>query len=166
MGVPPGDDKGKSSASLTSKQLRRKKVDMLKLCVSFAFAAKHYLRGEDGLEWQDYMGILPATVVRLAQPGPGSRKSSAWASYSATARTSASGSREDSDAEGEGESGEVEVRRDSPDATKRIRVKRSKDNMKQSGLRSPKTPLLSSTLHQTIDFHADPDNLTTPLPLV
>ena len=51
------------------------------------------------------------------------------------------------------------------DATKRIRVKRSRDRMRQSSAKSPKTPLLDG-LHQTIDFNADPDSLTTPLPLV
>ncbi|GJE97953.1 Bestrophin, RFP-TM, chloride channel-domain-containing protein [Phanerochaete sordida] len=166
VAVPPADDKGKlAGATLTAKQLRRKKVTALKLCVCFAFAVKHYLRGEDGLDWDDYAGILPPTVARLAAPG-GSRRTSAWTSYAATERTS----REDS-AAASGDEGGSPARQGTTDsgarvdATKRIRVKRSKDKMKQAGVRSSKTPLLSG-LHQTIDFNSDPESLTTPLPLV
>ena len=151
-------------ATLTANELRRKKVQAMKLCICYAYAVKHYLRGEDGLDWDDYTGILPSSVARLAQPS-NSKRTSAWTSYAATERTS----REDS-AAASGDEGEVtspvpsgaEVR---IDATKRIRVKRSKDKMKQAGVRSSKTPLLSG-LHQTIDFNSDPESLTTPLPLV
>ena len=52
----------------------------------------------------------------------------------------------------------------SADATKRIRVKRSKDRMKARGQKST-TPLMSSLQH-TIDFSPDPDSLSTPLPMV
>jgi len=176
VAVPPLDDpKSKAAASsaptLTSKELRRKKVQAMKLCVCFAFAVKHYLRGEDGLEWEDYMGILPPSVVKLAQSVPSSRKNSVWASYSATEQTSRADSLANSDDDHERET-------DSPtqmsssvegskfDATKRIRVKRSKDQLKLPGVKSPKTPLLANALHSTIDFHPTPENLTTPLPLV
>lgn len=164
VAVPPADDsaKGKAPVSvLTAKQLRRKKVEALKLCICFAFACKHYLRGEDGLDWVDYTGLIPASLMRIAKQGPASRKTSAWNSYSATAQTSRTESRADSG--DEGSSGDIEIRRD---ATKRIRVKRSKDNLKQPGAKSPTTPLLHSALHQTIDFNSDPDRLSTPLPLV
>lgn len=175
VAVPPTDDasKGKTAAAnLSAAQIRRKKVQALKLCVVFAYAVKHYLRGEDGLEWEDYVGILPSTVVRLAEPTT-SKRNSAWTSYAATARTSREDSAANSGDEGEstGQSGGSQVlepalqRRDATDATKRIRVKRSKDKLKQPGVRSPRTPLLSG-LHRTIDFNSDPDSLTTPLPLV
>lgn len=163
VAVPPSDDKGKlPGATMTAKQLRRKKVTALKLCACYAFAVKHYLRGEDGLEWEDYAGILPQSVARLAMPG-GTRRSSAWTSYAATERTS----REDSAAASGDEDSPArsETRREGVDATKRIRVKRSKDRLKQPGVRASTTPLLSG-LHQTIDFNSDPDSLTTPLPLV
>ena len=173
VAVPPLDDttKGKSSAPLlTAKELRKRKVRALKLCVCFAFAVKHYLRGEDGLDWADYDCILPASIVRLAQPSTStSRRTSAWTSYAATERTSREDSTSTSGDEGEQASvaslGTDTVRRVGVDATKRIRVKRSKDKMKQAGTKSVKTPLLSG-LHQTIDFHPNPDALTTPLPLV
>lgn len=139
----------------------------MKLCVCFAFAVKHYLRGEDGLDWEDYIGILPPSVTKLAQSTPASRRNSAWASYAATEQTSRGDSLVSSDNEQESPtqmSASTEGLK--TDATKRIRVKRSKDKMKQPGVKSPKTPLLSSALHQTIDFHPDPESLTTPLPLV
>lgn len=164
VSVPPADDstKGKGpNANLTSTQLRRRKVDALKLCAAFAFSVKHYLRGEDGLEWEDYAGIIPASTAHLAKNGYDSRKTSTYVSYSATAQTSLSNSGTGTPDENQTQ----EVRSDSADATKRIRVKRSKDKLKQPGTRTPKTPLLS-TLHQTIDFNAHPEQLSTPLPLV
>ena len=94
VAVPPADDiaKGKMpGATLTAKELRRKKVQAMKLCICYAFAVKHYLRGEDGLDWDDYTGILPSSIARLAQPS-NSKRTSAWTSYAATERTS----REDS----------------------------------------------------------------------
>ncbi|CAL1703767.1 unnamed protein product [Somion occarium] len=166
VAVPPIDDNSKGklpAASLSATQLRRKKVEALKLGICFAFACKHYLRGEDGLDWVDYTGLIPASLMRLAAQGPASRKTSTWTSYSATAQTSRSNSRAESGDEVEGSSADAEIRR--ADATKRIRVKRSKDRLKQPGVKSPTMPLLSS-LHQTIDFNTDPDMLSTPLPLV
>ncbi|THH33003.1 hypothetical protein EUX98_g1224 [Antrodiella citrinella] len=181
----PTDDttKGKFPASLTAKQLRRRKVEAMKLCVSFAYATKHYLRGEDGLDWSDYDGILPQSIVRIVSPGA-SRLTSGFASYNATTKNSRmpsefpstvtsrmgtprrGGTPEEMSAdEALGETEAVQVRQ--IDATKRIRVKRSKDNMKSAGVKSAKTPLLSTTaLHQTIDFHPDPEALSTPLPLI
>ncbi|TCD62258.1 hypothetical protein EIP91_007135 [Steccherinum ochraceum] len=179
----PADDptKGKFPASLSAKQLRRRKVDALKLCVSFAFATKHYLRGEDGLDWADYDGILPQAVVRLALPSS-SRGPSGLTSYNATTKTSRVVSEypsalatprmtgtpeEESGDEAMGDSQTIQVRQTTIDATKRIRVKRSKDNLKSAGVKSMKSSTLSATaLHQTIDFHPDPDALTTPLPLI
>ena len=144
-------------------------MQALKLCVCYAFAVKHYLRGEDGLDWEDYAGILPSSVTRLARPG-GSKRTSAWTSYAATERTSREDSAAASGDEDERSSVQqvgsaTDFRRDGPDATKRIRVKRSKDKLKQPSARTSKTPLLSG-LHQTIDFNSDPESLTTPLPLV
>ena len=186
----PADDttKGKFPASLTAKQLRRKKVEAMKLCVSFAYATKHYLRGEDGLDWADYAGILPQSVIRLAQSGTmsSSRRTSEFTSYNATAKTSTlpsefpstltsragtpkmTGTPEDTSGdEATGDNETIQGRHATMDATKRVRVKRSKDGMKTPGVRSAKTPLLSTAaLHQTIDFHPEPETLTTPLPLV
>lgn len=164
VAVPPADDaaKGKApSANLTPAQLRRRKVNALKLCAAFAFTVKHYLRGEDGLEWADYAGILPATTAGLVRGGKASRGTSAYTTYAATAHTSVTTSGVGTPDEGR----PLEVAVEAGDATKRIRVKRSKDKLKQPGAKTPRTPLLSA-LHQTIDFNAHPEQLSTPLPLV
>ena len=136
----------------------------MKLCVSYAYAIKHYLRGEDGLEWEDYVGVLPPTVIKLVQSQE--RKNSAWTSYSATEHTTRTASLENSDDE-EGSPTQMSSSLEGSrlDATKRLKVKRSKDRMKP-GVKSPKTPLLPNALHSTIDFHPSPGDLTTPLPLV
>lgn len=142
----------------------------------YAFAVKHYLRGEDGLDWEDYAGLLSLSVAHLARPG-GARRTPLWTSYAAIERTSPEESATASGDEGDAERASVlqsrqgnmnvgaEAQRDGVDATKRIRAKRSKDKMKQPGVKSSSTPLLSG-LHQTIDFRSDPGSLTTPLPLV
>ena len=63
--LPPTDTqpafaKGKSPISeVAASQLRRCKIEDLYLCLSFMFATKHYLRGEDGVNWADYQGIFP-----------------------------------------------------------------------------------------------------------
>ena len=181
VAVPPPDDttKGKSSVPLmTAKELRKKKVKALKLCACYAFAVKHYLRGEDGLDWEDYVGILPPSVARMALPSSSRRTStwtSAWTSYAATEHASRDDSAAASGDEGEHSSHSssrppltrsvTEGQKDRIDATKRIRPKRSKDKLKQPGVKTSSTPLLSG-LHQTIDFNSDPDSLTTPLPMV
>lgn len=156
-------------------ELRHKKVEALKLCICFAYAVKHYLRGEDGFEWEDFNGILPASVGRIVQNGANgnqSGKTSTYVSYSATARTSRSNSIPRTDSPVELDENTLRAPSPAPGlapegvATKRVRVKRSKDKLKQPSTKvSSKTPLMS-TLHQTIDFNADPSQLTTPLPLM
>lgn len=184
MSNPPPDDAAKAktpSANLTPTQLRRRKVETIKLCIAFAYATKHYLRGEDGLDWEDYAGILPASAARLARGayapankdyryrdgGAATKSPSAYTSYAATDFTSRRGSGENTGASTPGLEVDVErgrVRDTSADATKRIRVKRSKDRLKAAG-KTAATPLMSSLQH-TIDFSTDPDALSTPLPMV
>ncbi|KAI0668567.1 Bestrophin, RFP-TM, chloride channel-domain-containing protein [Trametes maxima] len=184
VSTPPPDDASKGKfpgANLTPAQLRRKKVDTVKLALSFAYAVKHYLRGEDGLDWDDYGGILPASAARLArgQFAPPTKDyrygkgTSAYTSYAATEYTTRRNSGDASPEGGAltpggaGSGVELDIERGrerEADATKRIRVKRSKDRMKQAG-KTATTPLVSS-LQQTIDFNTDPDALSTPLPMV
>ncbi|KAI8998963.1 UPF0187-domain-containing protein [Trametes punicea] len=187
VSTPPPDDtaKGKSAAAnLTPAELRRRKVDAIKLCLCFAYAVKHYLRGEDGLDWEDYAGILPASTARLARglytptnkDYRYSKNPSAYTTYAATEHTTRRNSGAESPAtgltspgEGAGTVVEMDIERGrtrsrSVDATKRIRVKRSKDRLKQPG-KTATTPLISS-LQQTLDFNTDPDALCTPLPMV
>lgn len=144
--LPPSHAKGKTPTSdLTPVQLRRRKIDALHLAIAFVYSVKHYLRGEDGLEWEDYVGIVPAWFLRFAKTTPGS--------YAAT-RDSSLGPGND----------ERWSARNSPegtikgDATKRIRVKRSKPQ-----LGGATTPLLSES-HRIVNFAEE--ELSMPLPLV
>ncbi|KAH9830920.1 UPF0187-domain-containing protein [Rhodofomes roseus] len=170
VAVPPADDAARVKGvapNLTAAQLRRRKVDALKLCAAYAYSVKHYLRGEDGLDWEDYVGVLPASTAQLARYGVPTRRTSAAVSYAATARTSPGGFLTPDEANSPSNLGDAEGRSPSADATKRIRVKRSKDKLKQASTRTARTPLLSErALHQTIDFHPHPETLSTPLPLV
>ena len=170
VAVPPGDDAARVKGvgpNLSAAQLRRRKVDAVKLAVAFAYATKHYLRGEDGLEWEDYIGVLPGSTVQLVRYGVPTRRGSTTMSYAATARSSPGELRTPDDAGSQFNFGDAEVRSPSADATKRIRVKRSKDKLKQPSTKTSRTPLLSErALHQTIDFHPHPETLSTPLPLV
>lgn len=149
----PENLKGKVqfTPATTAGQLRKQKQDTVKLCLGFGFAVKHYLRGEDGLDWDDYLNVLPANFFKLGHNDRTtsedlSLRSSLVAPSSNTSSASAS---------------RVDVGRETPDATKRIRVKRSKPNL-------PRTSTLLEGSHwhggySAIDVHAD---ITMPLPLM
>ncbi|KAG1767294.1 hypothetical protein EV702DRAFT_1254833 [Suillus placidus] len=68
VSLPPTEDHpvGKTPASaLTTAQLKRQKIEALQFCVAFACAVKHYrdLRNEDGPDYNDYAGVLPASFT-------------------------------------------------------------------------------------------------------
>ncbi|KAG6919993.1 hypothetical protein DXG01_013342 [Tephrocybe rancida] len=156
-GQPP-TVKGKIPASeVTASQLRRRKVEALKLSLSFAFAVKHYLRGEDGTRWDDFDGVLPSSFDRFDEVGFNVEHTTTAPprSYSAININN------DSDSAERGSRGSSPERA-RPDATKRVRRKRSKQ---MSGSMTPVTPLLGST-HRTVEFHAYADEASLPLPLV
>ncbi|KAF8892600.1 Bestrophin, RFP-TM, chloride channel-domain-containing protein [Infundibulicybe gibba] len=159
VGLPPTDQqpaniKGKTPISdVTPKQLHRRKVDALKLCLSFAFAVKHYLRGEDGVNWADYRGVLPASFARFDETGYNTLRTEGTESYAATRTNSMALSRDDLS-----EASSPDTTR--PDATKRIRVKRSKSQLVDSS-----TPLLGNT-HRSVEFHPYADEASLPLPLI
>ncbi|KAF5386722.1 hypothetical protein D9615_001835 [Tricholomella constricta] len=157
VALPPTDAqpahvKGKTPTSdITASQLKRRKIEALKLSLSFAYAVKHYLRGEDGIKWDDFYGVLPASFARYDETGFNIQHNSASRSYSALRNDSvdveAGSDRSTSDGP-------------KPDATKRVRPKRSKQQLSGQA-----TPLLSST-HRTVEFHAYADEASLPLPLV
>jgi Predicted membrane protein len=160
VALPPTDEqpahaKGKTpSSNVTTSQLRRRKVEALRLCLSFAFAVKHYLRGEDGVDYEDYNGVLPPSFARFDETGYNTQRTNATNSYAATRNNSLQRSLD-----------EEQSGRNSPDitkgdASKRIRVKRSKPQI--SG---QTTPLLSGT-HRSVEFHPYADEASLPLPLV
>ncbi|KAG1891498.1 Bestrophin, RFP-TM, chloride channel-domain-containing protein [Suillus subluteus] len=114
------------------------KIEALQFCVAFVFAVKHYLRNEDGPDYDDYTGVLPASFTRIHDLGYTTAQGrSSPKSYDAA----------------------------SPDATKRIRRKRSKKTLVGHTAASTATPLLSNS-HQTVEFHSYADRMTMPFPLV
>jgi len=157
VSLPPADDtSGKTpSIDITPLQLRRRKSDALKLVLSFVYAVKHYLREEDGLGWEDYVGVIPESFSRLYSRRE-SRRSSVSIGYNAVSEHSSSvvNSRSVSPSRGgsaDGSSPRV--------ATKRVRVKRSLDKVPTS-----RTPLAEGA-HSTIDFEAYTD-ASIPFPLI
>ncbi|KAJ7343674.1 Bestrophin, RFP-TM, chloride channel-domain-containing protein [Mycena albidolilacea] len=157
VALPPTDDqpghaKGKTPVSdMTEQQLTRKKIEILRLCLSFVFAVKHYLRGEDGMNWEDYRGVIPTSFIRPDEMGFNTNTSSPG-SYAAT-RNSSLGNLNGTSTDTIG---------NKSDATKRVRPKRSKHQITST------TPLLSGTsgtTHRTVEFHPFADEASMPLPL-
>jgi len=145
----PENLKGKVqfTPAITAGQLRKQKQDVIKLCLGYGFAVKHYLRGEDGLDWDDYLDILPASFFKL---GYNDRTTSENRSLVAPSPDSSPAS-----------PNPIDDGRETPDATKRIRVKRSKPSLPRRS-----TLLEGSHWHggySAIDVHAD---ITMPLPLI
>jgi len=154
VSLPPAEDHpthilGRTPTSaLTTAQLRRQKIDALQYCVAFAYAVKHYLRAEDGLDHEDYAGVLPASFTRSDDLGYSTRHGkSSPTSYAATSPV-------------------VDGISTKPDATKRIRRKRSKKALQTQATASGATTPLLSDSHQTIEFHPYADRMSMPLPLM
>ncbi|KIK95303.1 hypothetical protein PAXRUDRAFT_33055 [Paxillus rubicundulus Ve08.2h10] len=157
VALPPTEEeavhiKGKTpSSSLTHAELKCQKIETLQLCVAFAYAVKHYLRGEDGSDYGDLAGVLPPHFARNDDFGYTTAHGRASpTSYAATSNPTSDN--------GTGSRGA------SMDATKRIRRKRSKKNINPH-LAGSTTPLLGDS-HQTVQFHSYADHITTPFPLV
>lgn len=121
---------------------------LIMTCSAFAFAVKHYLREEEGLNHDDYIGVIPASFTRYDE-GYSPNINSGTVSYSAIGESTKRNS-QDGIREGQG----------SPDATKRVRAKRSKP-----GVSGSTTPLLE-TMHTRVDFNSSADHGSMPLPLV
>lgn len=158
----PSGAKGKSSTHLTAASLRRRKIETIHLCLSFAYAAKHYLRGEDGVNYPDYIGVLP----------PSFAKYDSVQGYSVNARRNDSPGRNPGTRQGTVSSenpygteslvasGTVTPDTLRNDATKRVRAKRSK-----TVLPSEATPLLGAS-HRVVDFHTFGEESSMPLPVM
>ncbi|KAI0060827.1 UPF0187-domain-containing protein [Artomyces pyxidatus] len=162
VALPPTDDaNGKTpSTDITPQQLRRRKVDALKLTLAFAYAVKHYLREEDGVAWDDYVDVIPRSFTRAHQTTAfSSRRNSNATSYNAISDTitqSPDKSRATTPERGMSTEGTTVITTGT--ATKRVRVKRSKDK-----LPGAKTPLLGSEYR--VDFNPYTE-ASIPLPLI
>ncbi|KAJ7940838.1 Bestrophin, RFP-TM, chloride channel-domain-containing protein [Mycena leptocephala] len=146
VALPPTDDqplhvKGKTPVSdLTEQQLRRRKIEVLHLSLSSR---------EDGMNWEDYRGVLPKSFIRPDETGYNTQRLTPGGSYAATTTRNSS--------VGDLNGASTDTLNKS-DATKRVRPKRSKRQV------NPTTPLLSST-HGTVEFHPFADEASMPLPL-
>ena len=158
VGLPPTDPqpasaKGKTPVTdLNHAQLRKRKIEAIRLALSFVFATKHYLRGEDGVKYADYHDVLPPSFARFDEIGYITQRTSHTGTYSAIKKDSGATTGDSTNAPPSG--------RTTPDATKRVRVKRSKQQLVDH---SP--PLLQDT-HRTIEFHPFADEASLPLPLM
>ena len=142
----PPHIKGKTpTTDVTAAQLRRRKIDALKLALAFVVAAKHYLRGEDGLLWEDFTNILPRSYVHHDESDYGAIRTVTPPPISAIKDGSSSPDRQSE--------------RSSLNATKRVRPKRAKDV--PSGSSSPRTGD-----HRVDMGGSGSELLTIPLPLM
>lgn len=156
VGIPPAGipaptvptTKGKTTSNITTEdQLRRRKIDVLRLCVAFAIATKHYLRDEDGTHWEDLLEVLPASFARYDGEGYNTLKSSITSTKTVTEPMSRPHSQDE----------DSKSSPSSPVASKRVRPKRSKTKVPGSS-----TPLLHDS-HRSVDFK---EHSTMPLPLM
>jgi ion channel-forming bestrophin family protein len=150
------DTSGKTPATDTTPlQLHRRKTDALKLIIAYVYSVKHYLREEDGLEWEDYVGVIPESFSRTYSRQ--SRRSSVSIGYNAVSKRGPSVGNSGSASPERSRSASTDGT-STPAATKRVRVKRSSD-----GVATVSSPLIEG--HSTIDLQAY-DNLSIPIPLV
>jgi len=138
--------------------LHEQKVEALHLALAFAYAVKHYLRGEDGIDYPDYDGILPASFARYDETGYNtSNRGQSIGPYEGT-----SSPKDSISSGGEGSSSSESVP-ERMNATKRVRPKRSKQKLQAEP--SVNTPLLSGN-HRIVEFHPYAVQASLPLPLV
>ncbi|KAG9018882.1 hypothetical protein FRB90_008647 [Tulasnella sp. 427] len=63
---PPKKDEGHLSSGAPDQHLvdiKAEKIYLIKLLLSFVYAAVHHLRGETGLDYEDYDGVLPPSFT-------------------------------------------------------------------------------------------------------
>lgn len=156
---PPAEAATKYPTSKSSQsQLHEQKVEALHLALAFAYAVKHYLRGEDGIDYPDYDGILPASFARYDETGYNdSNRGQSTGPYEGTSSPK-SGISSSGKGSSPSESGS-----ERPNATKRVRPKRGKQKLQVEP--SVNTPLLSGN-HHIVEFHPYAVEASLPLPLV
>ena len=137
--------------------MRKRKIEVLRLAVAFVFAVKHYVRDEDGLEWDDYAGIIPKAFLKPESSGGVLRDYSTFPDVPGKplVETPPNERRDESSSDDMERSGTLSSRLNN--ATKRVRVKRS-----ISKLVSARTSLLNPNHQSTISM-VEP---SLPLPLL
>ncbi|KAI5124785.1 hypothetical protein M0805_005419 [Coniferiporia weirii] len=153
VAVPPDSGastlgKGPAGGQMTHAQLRKAKVDALKLCVAFAYAVKHRLRGENGLDYDDYEGVLPRSITRYEEAGDNSSSSSP------TSRNRIYDS--------VGSLTPQMTRRKSENDSHKIHFHHASVTVSDQ---NASEPLLGDS-HRTVQFHPRANMMRTPVPLV
>ena len=170
VALPPIDGepayaKGKTpEPDITNSQLRRRKIEALQLCLSFVFATKHYLRAEDGIDHPDYQGVIPHSFMRSREP-VSSSQSRSQSRYDLTKQND--GSPLVANPPADSPSDNISVYEHShygtnkTDATKRVKVKRSKPQVANQA-----TPFISNQVASNTDLYINNVEESMPLPLV
>ena len=141
---------------------------MLKLAVAFVFAVKHYVRDEDGLDWDDFAGLIPRSFLRQTASGGVLQYNLVADGRYGAAFTESPDETRPSTPSGVPRDGSV-ARSSTLEAslstlpagsgagTKRVRVKRSIGKLVNA-----RTPLLQPPEHQSVSFQ----EASMPLPLM
>ncbi|KAF8627895.1 hypothetical protein AX15_004191 [Amanita polypyramis BW_CC] len=179
VALPPTDNepayaKGKTPRTDTTNiQLRRRKIEALQHCLSFVYATKHYLRGEDGMDYADYQDVLPSSFMGISTATQ-SRSDSRQQMYDDVSQNNESStllvvktspvayaqSRDDASSFYGNLYPDNISASNKPDATKRVRVKRSKPHVADQA-----TPLLANDTRRNKDPHSNIVEASMPLPL-
>ncbi|KAF8729390.1 hypothetical protein AX14_006157 [Amanita brunnescens Koide BX004] len=171
VALPPTDGeptyaKGKTpQPNITNAQLRRRKIEALQLCLSFVFATKHYLRAEDGIDHPDYQGVIPQSLMQSREIVSASQSRS-QSRYDLTKQNDGS-SPLVANPPANSPSDNISVYEQSnygtnkTDATKRVRVKRSKPQFANQA-----TPLVNNQMTPNTDLYINALEESMPLPLI
>jgi ion channel-forming bestrophin family protein len=171
VALPPTDGeptyaKGKTpQPNITNAQLRRRKIEALQLCLSFVFATKHYLRAEDGIDHPDYQGVIPQSLMQSREIVSASQSRS-QSRYDLTKQNDGS-SPLVANPPANSPSDNISVYEQSnygtnkTDATKRVRVKRSKPQLANQA-----TPLVNNHMTPNTDLYINALEESMPLPLM
>lgn len=146
---------------MTPTQLHRHKTDALLLALSYVIAVKHYLRGEDGIDYPDYHDVLPASFYRFCESDFYISRGNGYQQGTPYDSTTPIRSRDHSAAPSHRASLERSTT-SMPNASKRVKVKRSKQNLVEP---NASTPLLAGG-HRTLEFQLPPVEPCMPLPLM
>ncbi|EKM82955.1 hypothetical protein AGABI1DRAFT_104757 [Agaricus bisporus var. burnettii JB137-S8] len=158
---PPEVAAIKYSIVMTPTQLHRHKTDALLLALSYVIAVKHYLRGEDGIDYPDYHDVLPASFYRFCESDFYISRGNGYQQGTPYDSTTPIRSRDHSAAPSHRASLERSTT-SMPNASKRVKVKRSKQNLVEP---NASTPLLAGG-HRTLEFQLPPVEPCMPLPLI
>jgi putative membrane protein len=161
VAFPPPEAAAKYPTSISPAQLHRYKVDVLRLALAFVISVKHYLREEDGFDYPDYRDVLPASFFRFDETGYNTLQNTGPSTlYDATMMNRSQNPSVAPSARGSPEPADSITSK--PDATKRVKPKRSKQKIIEPTIN---TPLLPGS-HRSVDFLSHAVDPSIPLPLV